>query len=95
MVINACDALQKELKRKQSHLIIKTMNFKDFLDPLIVRLKTSQKDKNATPFFDLMSGAFIWSDEKILGVECKCDGLFAGHLQIQNKCHCSGNGQKI
>ncbi len=41
------------------------MNFSDFLDPLIIRLKTLEKDSNAVPFFDQMSGAFIWSDEKL------------------------------
>jgi hypothetical protein len=44
------------------------MNFRDYLDSLIVRLKTLRKDDKATPFFDQMSGAFIWSDEKVDGV---------------------------
>jgi hypothetical protein len=44
------------------------MNFSDFLDPLVIRLKTLQKDSSAVPFFDQMSGAFIWSDEKLRGL---------------------------
>ena len=33
-----------------------------------MRLKMTQKDKNATLFFDLMSGAFIWTDEPVHGL---------------------------
>lgn len=44
------------------------MNFNEFLNPLIVRLKMLKKDENAAPFFDHMSGAFIWSDEKVHGL---------------------------
>ena len=44
------------------------MNFNEFLNPLIVRLRMSRKDTNASPFFDQMSGAFIWSDEKVHGL---------------------------
>lgn len=45
------------------------MNFADFLEPLIVKFKVLQKDDKATPFFDHMSGAFIWSDEKVRGLD--------------------------
>jgi hypothetical protein len=44
------------------------MNYNEFLSPLIVRLRTLQKDDNAAPFFDCMSRAFIWSDEKLHGL---------------------------
>jgi len=44
------------------------MNFSDFLDSLIVQLKILKKDSSAVPFFDLMSGGFIWSDEKLRGL---------------------------
>jgi len=43
--------------------------FNEFLDSVIARLKETQKDKDAYPFFDHMSGAFIWSDERILGLK--------------------------
>ena len=44
------------------------MNFSDHLNSLIIKLKTQQVDSEATPFYDLMSGAFIWSDEKVHGL---------------------------
>ena len=45
------------------------MKPEDFLDALIVHLKTLQKDENARFFYDLMSGAFIWEDEKLYGLK--------------------------
>jgi hypothetical protein len=44
------------------------MKLDDFLDLLIPHLKTLQKDENAEPFYELMSGAFIWEDEKVRGL---------------------------
>lgn len=44
------------------------MNYNELLEPLIARFKTLHRDSNAVPFFDCMSGAFIWSDEKLRGL---------------------------
>jgi hypothetical protein len=41
----------------------------DFLDSLIPCLKSLQGDENAEPFFDYMGGAFIWTDERLRGLE--------------------------
>jgi hypothetical protein len=47
------------------------MNFEDTLNPLISQLKVLKKDDNAAPFFDHMSGGFIWSDEKLRRLNVK------------------------
>jgi hypothetical protein len=44
------------------------MNFEDYLDSLIPKLRISKRDISAKVFYDLMSGALIWSDEKIAGL---------------------------
>ncbi len=44
------------------------MDRRDFLDSIIPHLKVLSKTKDAKRFFDLMSGGFVWSDEKIYGL---------------------------
>ena len=44
------------------------MKLDDFLDSLIPHLKVLQKDENGELFYELMSGAFIWNDEKMDGL---------------------------
>jgi hypothetical protein len=53
------------------------MKLIDLLDSLIPHLTTLEKDENAEPFYELMSVAFIWSDEKVRGLnvnEMSCLG---------------------
>ncbi len=45
------------------------MDLIDHLDCLIPHLKLLSKNELAEPFFDTMSGGFVWSDEKIKGLE--------------------------
>jgi hypothetical protein len=44
------------------------IKLEDFLDVLIPHPKTLKKHKNAEPFHDLVSGGFIWSDERLYGL---------------------------
>ena len=44
------------------------MEFIDYMEALIPRLQSLKKDEGATPFFDCLSGAFVWSDERIFGL---------------------------
>jgi hypothetical protein len=44
------------------------MDFALALDSLVPKLAKKQKEKGATPFYDYMSGAFIWSDERMQGL---------------------------
>ena len=62
---------------------LKHMDVSDSLDSLIVHLKTLKKDSNAIRFFDLMSGAFVWSDEKIRGVSTNEMGCLRASLKYR------------
>lgn len=50
------------------------MDFSEHLDQLIARMKNLKRDADATPFFDLMSGAFVWSDERLSGLDVNTMG---------------------
>ena len=42
------------------------MNLDDYLDSLISKLRTLDRDKSAEITYDIMCGALIWSDEKVI-----------------------------
>jgi hypothetical protein len=44
------------------------MNFEDYLDNLASKLRTLKRDISAKVFYDLMSGALVWTDEKVTGL---------------------------
>jgi hypothetical protein len=41
------------------------MNFEEYLDSLLPALRSLKFDPSATVFYDLMSGALVWTDEKL------------------------------
>lgn len=57
------------LLRKTFHIRPKRVRLNDFLDPLILKLKRQKLDKDASFICDVMSGGFIWSDERIPGLK--------------------------
>src|ERR1035437_2137549 len=44
------------------------MNPEDYLGSLVSKLRVLKCDVSAEVFYDLMSGALVWSDEKITGL---------------------------
>jgi hypothetical protein len=57
-----CAGLKPVLLRKG------LMNFEDYLDGLVPKLRISKRNVSAEVFYDLMSGALVWTDEKITGL---------------------------
>jgi hypothetical protein len=45
-----------------------SMNFEDYVDSLFPFLANLKRDESAEVFFDVMSGALVWTDERIQGL---------------------------
>jgi hypothetical protein len=59
------------------------MKFEDSLDSLVRRLCTVTVDPSAEVVYDLMSGALIWSDEKISGLTAEEMGCLRAVLRYR------------